>query len=50
MHKKIVPDNWTKNDKAALVAWFEKLPIVKNYDEMLEIDKNYELKKIADNV
>ena len=26
--------------------WFDSLPIVKDYEEMIEIDKNYELKKL----
>ena len=41
----LTPKNWKRNDHDKINKWLSNLPIVKDYDEMLEIDKYWNLKK-----
>jgi len=44
--KVTIPKNWRPGDTEAMNKFFDKLPIVYNLDEVMEIDKRYnKLKK-----
>lgn len=41
-----IPDTWKPNDPDSINKWFNKLPIVKDYELIQEIDERYEYLKL----
>lgn len=42
----VYPKNWERKNDKKITQWFEKLPNVKNWEETIENDKKFNLKKI----
>jgi hypothetical protein len=40
---KVIPDKWKANDPKAIKNWMEKLPAVRDWNNVIENDKKWEL-------
>ena len=45
-YSKTVPKGWKPNDPYSINKWFNKLPIVRDYELIQEIDERYEYLKL----
>lgn len=45
--KRTVPKNWKPNNSQALTKWMDSLPIVYDLEQVIAIDDNYQIKKLA---
>ena len=46
--KKTIPEGWKPNDTERMNKWFDNLPIVKDLEEIEEIERRYETLKLKE--